>query len=246
MPPSYHSTRGIVFRQTRYSDTSLVVKILTEELGLRSYIVKGARGPKARIKAGMFQPLTLLDLVVSQNEKKDLNHIKEARLAHSYQNIHKDIRKSSILLFIDELLVKSIQEESANKELFEYIYDHLLFLDRVPDVPGGFHLLFALHLSKYLGFFPQGEYMGPDGIFDLEEGHFSRQGLLFGEYCISGVNCRHFSELIDTAPKDAHQLQVPPAARQDLLEILLRYYHLHLPLQGSFKSHIILHEVLQK
>ncbi len=78
----YHSTRGIVFRQTKYSDSSLVVRILTEETGLRSYIIKGARGPKAKIKSSLFQPLTLLDLVVSQKEKSELHHIREARVAY--------------------------------------------------------------------------------------------------------------------------------------------------------------------
>ncbi len=242
----YHSTRGIVFRQTRYSDSSLVVRILTEELGLRSYIVKGARGPKARIKAALFQPLTLLDLVVSQKEKSDLHHIKEARLAYAYQTIPTDIRKASILLFLDELLLKSIQEESANPELFAYIYDHLLFLDQAPEAPGGFHLLFTIHLSQYLGFFPQGDYHDEHSVFDMEEGHFTRQGQLFGGQLISGENCRYFSELIRTAPEKADQLKLPQGRRQEMLELLLQYFQLHLPLQGAFKSHIVLHEVLQK
>jgi DNA repair protein RecO (recombination protein O) len=88
----YHVTRGIVFRQTKYSDSSLVVRILTEEMGLRSYIIKGARGPKSKLKASLFQPLTLLELVVSQKEKSDLQHVREARVAYPYQSIHLDIR----------------------------------------------------------------------------------------------------------------------------------------------------------
>jgi len=76
----YISTRGIVFWQTKYSDTSLVVRIMTEESGLGSYIIKGARGPKSKIRASLFQPLTILDLVVSNKEKSDLHHIREARV----------------------------------------------------------------------------------------------------------------------------------------------------------------------
>jgi DNA repair protein RecO (recombination protein O) len=242
----YLSTRGIVFRQTRYSDSSLVVKILTEELGLQSYMVKGARGPRAKIKSGLFQPLSLLELVVSHNEKKDLHHIREARVAVPFFSIHNDIRKSSILLFLDELLVRSIQEESANAALFSFIYDHLVFLDRAPEAPGSFHLLFAVHLTRFLGFFPQGEYVDEHTVFDLEEGHFSPERLPAHENQLRGALCRHFSELIPALPSDAASLSIPPAARPDLLEALLRYYQLHLPLPGPFKSPAILHEVLQK
>jgi DNA repair protein RecO (recombination protein O) len=149
----YYSTRGIVFRQTKYSDTSLVVRILTEEMGLRSYIIKGARGPKAKIKASLFQPLTLLELIVSQKEKSDLQHIREARVTYPYQSIHQDIRKSSILLFLDELLYKSIQEEAVNAELTA-IFDHLILL-----IDQNGHFIIFYHTSTRHLDFSHGRYL---------------------------------------------------------------------------------------
>lgn len=242
----FTTTRGIVFHQTKYSDTSLVVKIFTEETGLGSYIIKGARGPKARIKASLFQPLTLLELVVSLKEKTDLQHIREARLAHPYQNIHSDIRKSSILLFLNELLYKAIQEETANPELFKFIYEHLIFLDETAENCANFHLSFALHLTRYLGFFPQGEYRGDATVFDLAEGHFSQVEPLPADGFITGSHCNWFNRLLTTVPTACFALPLPGPLRQDLLEQILRYYRHHLPITGEFKSHIILHEVLQK
>ncbi|MBW6459166.1 MAG: DNA repair protein RecO [Bacteroidales bacterium] len=241
----YLSTRGIVFRQTKYSDTSLVVSIFTEQLGLRPYIVKGARGPKAKTKAVLFQPLTLLNMVVDQQDRRNLNYIREANLAYHYQTIHKEIRKSSILLFLNELLTKSIQEESVNPEMFRYIYEHLVLLDNTPDIPGHYHLAFALHLTRFLGFFPQGNYLGDRSVFDLEEGSFVTGIPLHDQY-ISGNNCLYFNELIQIAPSDFSGMIIPSSARNDLLAKIIRYYQLHLPLQGEFKSPAILHEVLQK
>ena len=97
--------------------------------------------------------------MVSQKEKSDLQHIREARVAYPYQSIHLDIRKSSILLFLNELLYKSIQEEAVNPELFSFIFDHLMLLDQTTENPANFHLFFAIHLTRYLGFFPHGEYL---------------------------------------------------------------------------------------
>lgn len=242
----YHSTRGIVFRQTKYSDSSLVVRILTEETGLRSYIIKGARGPKSKIKSSLFQPLTLLDLVVSQKEKSELHHIREARVAYQYQNIHLDIRKSSILLFLNELLYKTIQEEAVNPELFHFIFDHLVLLDETTENPANFHILFTIHLTHYLGFFPQGRYLNEKTAFDLEEGHFVQADALPAENFISGQECAWFSKLLDISPEKFYTIMVPSTVRSNLLRKILRYYHLHLPLTGEFKSHIVLHDVLQK
>lgn len=242
----YHTTRGIVFRQTKYSDSSLVVRILTEEMGLRSYIIKGARGPKSKMKASLFQPLTLLELVVSQKEKTDLQHIREARVAYSYQSMHLDIRKSSILLFLNELLYKSIQEEAVNPELFHFIFNHLILLDQTLENPANFHLLFVIHLTRNLGFFPQGIYLNENTVFDLMEGQFSQAEALPAENFITGRNCAWFSKLLEISPEKFYSVALPSAVRRELLENILRYYHLHLPLTGEFKSHIVLHDVLQK
>jgi DNA repair protein RecO (recombination protein O) len=242
----YLSTRGIVFRQIKYSDSSLVVRILTEETGLRSFIIKGARGPKAKIKASLFQPLTLLDLVVIQKEKNDLHHIRDARVAYPYQSIHLDIRKSSILLFLNELLYKSIQEETVNAELFQFIFDHLVLLDQTEENPANFHLLFTIHLTHNLGFFPHGKYLNENSVFDLVEGQFVQTEALPAENFITGQNCAWFSKLLGTPPGKFFTMPVPSSVRSDLLEKILRYYHLHLPLAGEFKSHIVLHDVLQK
>jgi DNA repair protein RecO (recombination protein O) len=242
----YHSTRGIVFRQTRYSDSSLVVRILTEEMGLRSYIIKGARGPKSKMKASLFQPLTLLELVVSQKEKSDLQHIREARVAYTYQTIYLDIRKSSILLFLNELLYKSIQEETVNPELFRFIFDHLVLLDQTKENPANFHLLFAIHLTRFLGFFPHGRYVSQNTVFNLMEGQFLQAEPLPAENFISGTNCAWLSRMVETPPEEFYSLSIPPAIRSELLEKILRYYHVHLPLTGEFKSHHVLHDVLQK
>jgi DNA repair protein RecO (recombination protein O) len=242
----YLTTRAIVFRQTRYSDTSLVVRLLTEQSGLISCIIKGVHGPKAKIKSSLFQPLNLLEIVVSQKEKSDLQYLREARVEYAYRSIHSDIRKTSVLLFLNELLYKSIREEAAHIELFNYIHDQLVFLDSTKEITGSYHLLMAIHLTRLLGFFPHGSYDHPETVFNLQEGHFTRTGELFGEYLISGAECEAFSKLLVTRPEHHAEVRMTSAIRKILLEKILIYYRLHLPIIGEFKSHHVLHEVLQK
>ena len=106
-------TRGIVLHSVTYSETSLVVKIYTEAFGLQSYLLKGAKGKRSSFRPVFFQPLNLLDAVVYKNEKTALQSMKEVQLAHPFRSIPFDIRKSSIALFLNEILYKSIREEEA-------------------------------------------------------------------------------------------------------------------------------------
>ena len=71
-----HSTKGIVFHSLKYSETSIIVKIYTELFGIQSYLVKGIRNQKSKIKPGLFQSLTLLDLVVYHKERQSLQSLK--------------------------------------------------------------------------------------------------------------------------------------------------------------------------
>src|SRR5688572_23398311 len=94
-------TRGVVFRFTKYGESSIIVNIFTAQFGLQGYIVKGVRSRSAKGKIALFQPLTLLDLVVYHRENANLMHIREAKCIHLCDNIHRDVRKTTIALFIN-------------------------------------------------------------------------------------------------------------------------------------------------
>src|SRR6185369_7455791 len=107
-----HKTRGIVFRFTKYGDTSIIVTIFTELFGLQTYIVNGVRSKSAKSKIALFQPLTLLDLIVYYKENANIKRIKEIRCVHQYQTVQTDVRKSSIGMFLNEILNKTVKEEN--------------------------------------------------------------------------------------------------------------------------------------
>ena len=123
-------------------------------------MLKGIRKQNAKIKPGLFQPLTLLDLVVYHKEKSSLQNLKEANYSHPYHTIPFDIRKSSIALFINELVYKTIHEEEPHPELFSFLYNTCLHLDAADDNFSLFHLVFSLQLTRYLGCMPQLNYSG--------------------------------------------------------------------------------------
>lgn len=145
-------TRGIVFKYFKYRETSIIVKIFTEAFGMQTYIVNGVRSKSAKSKIALYQPLTLLDLIVYHKESADINRIAEIRCRSPFQTLSTDIRKTAIAMFMAEILYKTVKEEGEVTILFEFIYNSIEILDNLEGDYENFHLRFLLKLSKYLGF----------------------------------------------------------------------------------------------
>jgi DNA repair protein RecO (recombination protein O) len=238
-----HKTKGIVLHHIKYSDTSLIVKIYTEAFGLQSYLVKGARSKKSAFRSSLFQPLSLLELVVYHREKHDLQHIREAEVAEPFHSISSDLRKSTIALFLSEILIKTINEGETNSEMFEYISSSLHFFDMQTEGVENFHFYFLIQLSRYLGFHPQGE-SGEKSYFDLREGRFRNVQPIHPDY-LTGNTSVNFYLLSHAGAADLAGISLANNQRSDLLSAILLYYQIHLSGLGNIKSVEVLKEVFR-
>ena len=236
-----HSTKGIVFHSLKYAETSVIVKIYTELFGLQSYLFKGVRNSRSKIKPGLFQSMTLLDLVVYHKEKQSLQSVKEVHLAQPFKTIPFDIRKSSVTLFINELVYKAIREEEPNPGLFLFLWQTCLRLDETAESVSVFHLEFALQLMHHLGIFPQNNHSAMFPVFNLREGLFQASIPNHPHY-LDPENSLLFHNMLTTCGCEDAACCI--SARNRMLETILLYYQLHLPGFRSVQSHHILHDVL--
>jgi len=216
-------TRGIVFRFTKFGETSIIVTIFTEQFGLQSYMVNGVRSKSSKNKIALYQPLTLLSLVVYHREHANIERIKEVSCAHPYRTLMADVKKSTLAMFINELLNKTVKEESHAGELFQFLFESLVALDDLRDGYENFHLLFMLKLARYLGF----------GVFNANE-------VLGGRVTdpeTEGVLTTLLQSNYDTP------LRIANIHRRKLLDLLLRFYAEHMEHLGEMKSVQVLREV---
>ena len=235
-------TRAIVLKAIRYGDNSLIVKLLTEQSGLQSFMIKGAFNKSAKIRAALFQPLTLLDVVCAKS-RGELGYLKEASVERAYQDIPVNISKNAIMLFICELLSKSIQESDTDLDLFDFIHRSLTHLDEMNDNYADFPLRFAVELSRYIGFAPNINGYKPGFIFDLEDGTFHHDGSgstyyidsILSEPFFNICNCNIFSDI---------RLNLTNSGRRQLLEAVINYYKLHVSGFNEMNSTDILKTVL--
>ncbi|HMG90211.1 MAG TPA: DNA repair protein RecO [Chryseolinea sp.] len=218
-----HKTRGVVFRLTKYGESSIIVNIFTEVFGLQSYIVNGVRTRTAKSRIALYQPLTLLDLVVYHRENANINRIKEVKCLHPYQAIHLDIKKSSVALFINEIINKTIKEESHAQELCDFMIKSFVTLDQLENQIENFHLRFLIKLSRHLGFGASNtnEILGPRLIDESTE-----------QLLVKLIESDYPDVLIITNPQ-----------RRELLDVLLRFYSDHVAL-GEIRSVQVLRDVI--
>lgn len=148
-------TKGIVLSHIKYQDTSIIVRIFTRDLGLKAYLVNGVRSLSKGSKIAHYQPLTLLDLVVYDKENTGLQRISEAKINTPQRLIPFDMQRTSLALFITELISRSILEGYQNEELFDFLCKSIAILDDPKSSLSHFPLFFLLENAKYLGFAPE-------------------------------------------------------------------------------------------
>jgi DNA repair protein RecO (recombination protein O) len=231
-------TKAIVISSLKYQEKSLIVKCLTQSDGLKSYFVPNAfAAKKSNQKIAYFQPLSILEIEANHKNKGTLEHFKEIKLAHAYQTISSDIVKSTIVIFLSEIIHHSIHEEEKNENLFNFLESAFLWLD-AHDEMANFHLILMLEMTKFLGFYPD-NFEIESKFFDTHEGTFSSfQGI----NCLSEQETFLFKKLIDLK-FDSNQKVFAGIERQILLKILLHYYSTHLDGFKKPKSLDVLKEV---
>ena len=224
-------TGGIVLSSIKYKDTSLIVKIFTRELGLKSYLINGVRSQGKGSKSALYQPLTLLDLVVYDKENTGLQRISDAKIEIPQQRIPFDFVRTGIAMFITEVVSRSIYDNYQNEWLFDFLRDSILCLDSPDCQLAHFPVTFLVQQARFLGFAPE-EAEG----FLTESRHHP-----FQVQEIKAV-LDHLDELL-LAGFQAEG-KIPGTLRRKLLDHLLVFYSEHLDNPSPIKSLSVLRQLM--
>lgn len=244
----YEQTQGIVLHSVRYSDTAVIVTIFTKNFGRMSYMVYGPGKKKASVRTSFLQPMTLVDLVVKHQQGRDIQQIKEVKASPSLVEIHSNPVKSSIALFLSELLYKIIKQPESDVQLFEFVRNSILILEdlKLQNEISNFHLLTMVKLTRFLGFFPNAEDILEVDVskmnFDLLNGEFICQ-IPSHEYYLKSRETHLFWKFMYASYEQTNLISLSRPMRQSLLNSMILYYKLHLPDFHGLKSLAILEEV---
>lgn len=172
-------------------------------------------------------------MVVYHKRKDDTVHrISEMKCYAPFSSLPYDVLKSSLALFVTEILGKTLREEETNEALFEFLEHSVLYLDQAQNGFENFHIQFLAELASFLGF-------GIETIEDLE----------------SELRNNHYPQVADRAEMEATRLLLSSGygtvihldrqRRVSILEKLLFFYKIHMDSLGEIRSLDVLREVLR-
>lgn len=208
-----HKVSGLVLTFLKFKETSIIVDIYTDLLGRKSYLVSGVLKPKSTTRA-LYEPLTLLNLVVYDRPRVSLNRIKESSLKTAYQTIPLNYHKCNLVFFLTDFLKQVLQESDGDDQLFNFIESSLLVLDQL-EYYQNFHLQFLLKISHYLGFG-----ISDSGILRLEPKSNISQTLIL--------------DLLKEGYENS--ITIDRKQRADLLDIVLNFYRFQIDSFRPLKS----------
>lgn len=247
MPDKLHHTKGIVLRTVKYGETSVIVTIFTEIFGVQSYLVNGVRtsSKKGSGKANLFQPASILDMVVYHNELKQLQRIRESRWNYLYAHILSDVRKNAVALFMVELLTRCLKQPEANPDLFHFTEDSFIHLDTANDaITANIPLFFALHLPVFFGFRISDNYSDRCPFLDLQEGEFVKEQPRHPHF-LDEKQAFITSQLLKVQqPGELEDIKLNHDFRRNLLYVFETYYALHVQDFGTMRTLPVLKEIL--
>jgi len=235
-------TSGIVLNQIKHTDSGIVVQVFTQKYGRQSYIIKGIRNKKSGKHASFFRPLTILDLVVYYKESRSMQSVKEITVEYAPADIYTNVLKSSIAMFISEVMTSVLREEGQHEELFDFIKGAIVYLDERKESFSNFHIAFLAALCSFIGFEPGRKTDSENRTFDMVNGTFVAIPPSHGVYSdieVSGILARFFSSSWD----EMNQISLTGHLRNEVLSELLRYYSVHMPSLKKINSISILKEV---
>jgi len=208
-------------------------------------MIRGYRGKRNSLQASWYIPLTMVEMDISHSKTaSNFNVIKDARCYEPLHRIHSDFNKQAMALFISEVLYKTIADEEAHPDLYDYISDLLVTLNNQHGVPAVFAHYFLVHYTHYLGLFPNAYSDEDHDFFNMREGVFDSESHLHPDY-MTMEESRALKELLGKRQDQLNEIKFEKKLRSGLLNRLIEYYKIHLLNLREIRSHVVLAEVLK-
>ncbi len=236
-----YTSQGVVLNTLKYGDNGVIVQLLTSTHGRQSYMVQGLGGSSRKSKLALFQPMFALEFEGIESSKMQMHRFGEVHSGIVLQSTPFDVKKSTMALFMAEVLHRLIKESEANTMLFDFVWGSIEALDAATEGVANFHLWFLTHLCRFLGFAPGNEYQ-PEAWFDISEGMFTMEPPRT-DHCMTQENALLLRDMLECDVRYLSEIGLNRHQRVDFLGALMRYYGYHLDTIHHVQSIRILQEV---
>lgn len=235
-------TRAIVLHTLKYGDSKVIVDLLCRATGRTACIVSVPRTRKGRVQLQALQPLTLLDAELSVRQGARLQRIRDMRMPHPFASIPFSPGKMSIALFLAEFLYHATRGEQRNEALFDYVEKSISWLDGCLPPYASFHLVFMMHVARFIGFYPNVDDYRDGDLFDLRDAVFTSDVPCHPD-CLSPEDAARLHRLVRMDYATMRLFAMSHDDRNRIAEGILRYYRLHVDGFPEMRSLAVLREL---
>ena len=231
---------GLILRQVKYGESSVILEILTKEWGVQSYIVSGVRKKNSRNPAAIYQIMNWIDFVAYYKENHGIKRIKEAKMNLTYQLIPYDAVRRCLGIFLVEVIQKTMRQQDTTSSLFDFVFQSFQHLDDHSIFPSNAHVWFLIQLTKYIGISPNGNYDMTTPYFHKLNGVFS--DMADGRSCTQAVSQSIWKLLSSEAPLGS-DVSLHGELRVQIIEEINEFYKYQIEKFPDFRTINILKQV---
>lgn len=236
-----YKARGVVLGTLKYGEKGIIVHMLTDTHGRQSYMLQGIKPTAKGSRMALLQPMFAVEFEGLTSTKMSMHRLRDLVPGMVLQSSPFDVRKSTMSLFMAEVLYRLVKDNEPSEALFDFVWGSVAALDALEEGVANFHLWFLANLSRPLGFSPDNEYR--EGAWlDIRDGHYTRTPLL-PSLALDADNARLLHDMLECDVRYLGEIGLNRTQRVAFLEAMLKYYAYHLESIKSVESIRILQEV---
>lgn len=233
---------GLVLQTIRHNDSTDIVTLYTRERGRMSLLVRGGASRTARQRRARLAPLALVDTEVNFRETRDLQFAGDIATPYPWRNLYFDPMKGSMTIFMAEFLNRLLRVADPDPNMWRFLLHAIHSLDVLERGIANYHLAFLIRLLPLAGIEPDLSGYRPGAYFDLLAGAYTDLPPLHRNVVLpseSGI----IPQLMRLDFNNLHRFRMNVEQRRLLLNRLIHYYSLHLPVGEDLKSLDVLREL---
>jgi DNA repair protein RecO (recombination protein O) len=157
--------QGIVLSKTNYSETSLIIRVLTKKNGLQSFLFQGAKKKKGVIVL----PMQPVELTYYKRADSELGKISDWNTLFPISNLTTDPIKSCICFFMAELVLNIVHQDQPNELLTQKLFDELIWLNATNEL-SSYPVWFLAECIRQSGITPESDETQHPMVLDFKKG----------------------------------------------------------------------------
>ncbi len=226
----------IALRTVRLSDSKNLLSAWCRQAGRITFVVPSGSSREARRRRAITSPLSTFEGVCDFHSTRDIQSIRDVMPLPGSPAMSPSALNAMTAMFLAEVLDLLLSKSPPDDELSDFLFGSVaLFAGMRGRAAANFHIAFLYALAHYIGIAPDTDGYSRGSVFDLREGRFNPSAPLHADR-VEGDEARMMMLLCCTPLARSGRLPLTRDSRNRALDVILRYFSLHLTPLTSLKS----------